>query len=252
MLLFFLTSIIENEQLLLFSPFFPLAKGIISRLQDTKSFPKHHSYCFPRQQILYGQRHIRSGKREFWTPLQNTALLKDLQELYFNLLLTCLRVYLFGGGGERADIGFLNIQWSRYIFPPNICWPNPALCCWPRLIINLIILLLTGCWGCHRFNLHRKTINSAGQRAFNIKKITTTSWVCSSFTNFFPLQLFCNFQGGSFWWPRGFGKNFNKSSEELCWQLVLGSLDHPMERVIGLTTGDQIGTKAPQPRLAGH
>lgn len=44
--LFFLTSIIENEQLLLFFPFFPLAKGIISRLQDTKSFPKASQLLF--------------------------------------------------------------------------------------------------------------------------------------------------------------------------------------------------------------
>lgn len=103
----------------IFSFFLPSPKELSPACKIQKPFPKHHSYCFPRQQILYRQRHTRNGKREFQTPLQNTGLLKDLQELYFNLVLICLRVYLFRGGGELADICFLNIQWHRFIFPPQ-------------------------------------------------------------------------------------------------------------------------------------
>lgn len=155
-----------------FFPFFffpfPLTKGIISCLQDTKSFSTASQLLFFPAHGYFIDKDTLSANSELQFSSEHSTV-KDLQEMHFNLLLICLRVCLFiQGGGELADICFWTIQWHGFIFPPNICWPNPAPCCCPRLRSNLIIPLLPGCRGCCSFNLHRKTINLAAQRTFHI------------------------------------------------------------------------------------
>lgn len=110
---------VGNSQLLL-SFLFTFTKGMISSLQDINTF-------FKASQLLFSQttdtlqtkiHHVLAHLLRWDKRIINSASLKKItllnnsQQMYFNLLLICLRVYLLKWEEGNLLTFFLNIQMS--------------------------------------------------------------------------------------------------------------------------------------------